>query len=66
MRTDSYKNAILNNADVINDKIVLDLGCGTSILSMFASKAGAKQVVAIDQSDIIYHAMDIARYFLNF
>lgn len=39
------------------------MGCGTSILSMFASKAGAKTVIAIDQSDIIYQAMDIARYF---
>lgn len=28
---------------------------------MFASKAGAKEVTAIDQSEIIYHAMDIAR-----
>lgn len=28
---------------------------------MFASQAGAKEILAIDQSDIIYHAMDIAR-----
>lgn len=28
---------------------------------MFASKAGAKQVIAIDQSEIIYYAMDIVR-----
>lgn len=41
-------------------KTVLDVGCGTAILSMFASKAGAKEVIAIDQSEIIYHAMDIA------
>lgn len=38
----------------------MDLGCGTAILSMFASQAGAKKVLAIDQSEIIYHAMDIA------
>lgn len=37
----------------------MDVGCGTAILSMFASQAGAKKVLAIDQSEIIYHAMDI-------
>lgn len=39
----------------------MDVGCGTAILSMFASQAGAKKVLAIDQSEIIYHAMDIAQ-----
>lgn len=37
----------------------MDLGCGTSILSMFSSQAGAKRVIAVDQSDIIYQAMEI-------
>lgn len=61
MRTSSYRDAILKNHDVFIGKTVLDLGCGTSILSMFASKAGAKEVISIDQSDIIYQAMDIVR-----
>ncbi|KAK6472559.1 oxidoreductase HTATIP2-like [Huso huso] len=43
-------------------KIVLDVGCGTGILSMFAAKAGAKKVIGVDQSEIIYQAMDIVRY----
>lgn len=38
----------------------MDVGCGTSILSMFSSQAGAKKVFAIDQSDIIYQGMEIA------
>uniref|UniRef100_A0A2M4AJ80 type I protein arginine methyltransferase n=1 Tax=Anopheles triannulatus TaxID=58253 RepID=A0A2M4AJ80_9DIPT len=61
VRTSSYRDAILRNADIIKDKTVLDLGCGTAILSMFASKAGAKEVISVDQSDIIYQAMDIVR-----
>lgn len=61
MRTSSYRDAILKNSDAFIGKNVLDLGCGTSILSMFASKAGAKEVISIDQSDIIYQAMDIVR-----
>jgi len=60
VRTSSYRRAIMENTDIIEGKIVLDVGCGTSILSMFASQAGAKQVLAVDQSDIIYQAMDIA------
>uniref|UniRef100_A0A182T1P2 type I protein arginine methyltransferase n=1 Tax=Anopheles maculatus TaxID=74869 RepID=A0A182T1P2_9DIPT len=61
VRTSSYRDAILRNADIMKDKTVLDLGCGTAILSMFASKAGAKEVISVDQSDIIYQAMDIVR-----
>ncbi|XP_055638433.1 uncharacterized protein LOC129776673 [Toxorhynchites rutilus septentrionalis] len=61
VRTASYRDAILDNADIFKDKIVMDLGCGTAILSMFAAKAGAQEVISIDQSDIIYQAMDIVR-----
>ncbi|CAH0726157.1 unnamed protein product, partial [Brenthis ino] len=61
VRTESYRNAILNNKDTLKDKFVLDLGCGTGILSMFCATAGAKTVYALDQSEVIYHAMDIIR-----
>lgn len=56
-----YRNAIVNNASVIADKIVLDVGCGTGILSMFATSAGAKKVYGVDKSEIIFSAMDIVR-----
>lgn len=34
---------------------------------MFCAQAGAAKVIAVDQSDIIYYAMDIVRwvYFIN-
>jgi protein arginine N-methyltransferase 3 len=59
VRTESYRDALLNNSSSISGQRVLDIGCGTGILSMFAAKAGASAVVGVDCSDIIYQAMDI-------
>ena len=47
VRTGSYRNAIIQNPHLFKDKVVLDVGCGTGILSMFAAKAGAKHVVGV-------------------
>uniref|UniRef100_A0A8C9YVW3 Protein arginine N-methyltransferase 3 n=1 Tax=Sander lucioperca TaxID=283035 RepID=A0A8C9YVW3_SANLU len=61
VRTESYRDFMYRNPEVFRDKVVLDVGCGTGILSMFAARAGAKKVIAVDQSEIIYQAMDIVR-----
>ncbi|XP_044048095.1 protein arginine N-methyltransferase 3 isoform X1 [Siniperca chuatsi] len=61
VRTESYRNFMYRNPEVFRDKVVLDVGCGTCILSMFAARSGAKKVIAVDQSEIIYQAMDIVR-----
>lgn len=53
VRTLSYRNAIVQNKHLFKDKIVLDVGCGTGILSMFAAKNGAKHVIGVDMSSII-------------
>ncbi|KAI9306697.1 S-adenosyl-L-methionine-dependent methyltransferase [Cunninghamella echinulata] len=55
-RTEAYRDFVYENKDVFKDKIVLDVGCGTGILSMFAAKAGAKQVISVDNSEIIEKA----------
>lgn len=61
VRTTSYKNAILHNKHMFEDKIVLDVGCGTGILSMFAANAGAKKVYAVDFSTIAKEAKQIVK-----
>uniref|UniRef100_D8Q8T0 type I protein arginine methyltransferase n=1 Tax=Schizophyllum commune (strain H4-8 / FGSC 9210) TaxID=578458 RepID=D8Q8T0_SCHCM len=59
VRTGSYRSAIMNNGHLFKGKTVLDVGCGTGILSMFAAKAGASHVVGIDMSNIIDQAQKI-------
>uniref|UniRef100_A0A7N8XPE9 Protein arginine N-methyltransferase 3 n=1 Tax=Mastacembelus armatus TaxID=205130 RepID=A0A7N8XPE9_9TELE len=61
VRTESYRDFMYHNPDLFKNKVVLDVGCGTGILSMFAARAGAKKVISVDQSEIIYQAMDIVR-----
>jgi SAM-dependent methyltransferase len=50
VRTGSYRAAIVDNPHLFKDKTVLDVGCGTGILSMFAAKAGASHVVGVSFS----------------
>ena len=51
-RTQSYRYAMLQNKALFQDKVVIDVGCGTGILSMFAVQAGARKVYALERSDI--------------
>jgi protein arginine N-methyltransferase 1 len=59
VRTDAYEKAI--NEVVCTEHSVLDFGCGTGVLAMFAARAGAKKVIAVDRSPFIKTAKEIAR-----
>lgn len=60
-RTTSYRDAMLMNKHMFKDKVVLDVGCGTGILSMFAAKAGARKVIGIDCSSVAIQAREIVK-----
>ena len=59
VRTDAYRDFVYDNKNLFKDKVVLDVGCGTGILSMFCARAGAKMVISVDNSDIIEKATRI-------
>ncbi|KAL8695281.1 MAG: hypothetical protein Q9218_000180 [Villophora microphyllina] len=59
VRTDAYRDFIYDNKHLFAGKVVLDVGCGTGILSLFCAKAGAAKVIAVDNSGIIDKAREI-------
>ncbi|KAK9149456.1 hypothetical protein Scep_008213 [Stephania cephalantha] len=52
VRTKTYQNVIYQNTFLIKNKVVLDVGAGTGILSLFCAKAGAKHVYAVECSQM--------------
>lgn len=56
IRTSTYQRAIIANSDDFRDKVVLDVGAGSGILSFFAVQAGARKVYAVEASSMAKHA----------
>ncbi|KAI0229846.1 hypothetical protein L0F63_003101 [Massospora cicadina] len=51
VRTSTYQRAILQNPDLYLNKLVMDVGAGSGILSYFAVQAGAT-VIAVEASNM--------------
>ncbi|EOX99040.1 hypothetical protein QUC31_014839 [Theobroma cacao] len=61
VRTETYRAAIMQHQSFIEGKVVMDVGCGTGILSIFCAQAGAKRVYAVDASDIAVQANEVVK-----
>ncbi|KAG1767578.1 S-adenosyl-L-methionine-dependent methyltransferase, partial [Suillus occidentalis] len=61
VRTSTYASFILTNLILFHDAVVLDVGCGTGIISLLAAKSGAKHVCAVDASDIAERVEQIVK-----
>ncbi|EMD39598.1 hypothetical protein CERSUDRAFT_111907 [Gelatoporia subvermispora B] len=61
VRTATYAQYIMSTPEVFRDAVVLDVGCGTGILSLFAARAGAKRVISVDASPIAEKARQIVK-----
>ena len=59
VRTEAYQRTL--DRVVTPGCKVLDFGCGSGVLSIFASRAGAGKVYAVDESIFIQKAHAIAR-----
>lgn len=58
-RMAAYHAAIIGNADVFKDKVVMDVGTGSGILAAWAAQAGARRVYAIEYTDMAKHARSV-------
>eukprot|EP00746_Dinoflagellata_sp_MGD_P167821 gnl/MRDRNA2_/MRDRNA2_98748_c0_seq1.p1 gnl/MRDRNA2_/MRDRNA2_98748_c0~~gnl/MRDRNA2_/MRDRNA2_98748_c0_seq1.p1 ORF type:complete len:367 (+),score=67.85 gnl/MRDRNA2_/MRDRNA2_98748_c0_seq1:73-1173(+) len=60
--TQAYQKAIIHNRHLFKGKVVLDVGSGLGILSLFAAEAGAKKVIGLEsQGELVGMARDIVK-----
>jgi protein arginine N-methyltransferase 1 len=58
VRTEAYARAL--ERTIQPSSVVLDIGTGTGIMALFAARLGARRVYAVESSDVIQVARDLA------
>ncbi|KAM4606174.1 protein arginine N-methyltransferase 6 [Polymixia lowei] len=61
VRTNTYRTGILRSGESIRGKVVLDVGAGTGVLSVFCVQAGARRVYAVEACSIADQAVKIVK-----
>lgn len=56
VRMRAYHSAIMSNKSSFEGKVILDVGTGSGVLSIWAAQAGAAKVYAIEYTDMAKHA----------
>ncbi|XP_014850924.1 PREDICTED: protein arginine N-methyltransferase 2 isoform X5 [Poecilia mexicana] len=61
-RTETYRQVIVSNSASLRDKVVMDLGCGTGIISMFCAQlAKPSMVYAVEASSMAEHTRQLVK-----
>jgi len=59
---DAYRNAVMRNPGCFEGKVVLDVGTGSGVLAIWAAKAGAKKVYAVEATSMTKHARRLVEH----
>ncbi|TSM60515.1 Protein arginine N-methyltransferase 2 [Bagarius yarrelli] len=61
-RTETYRQVIVSNSAALKGKVVMDLGCGTGIISLFCSRlAQPAAVYAVEASSVAEHTEKLVK-----
>ncbi|XP_077392911.1 protein arginine N-methyltransferase 2 [Festucalex cinctus] len=61
-RTEAYRRVIVNNSASLHRKVVMDLGCGTGIMSLFCAQlAQPAAVYAVEASSMVQHTRELVK-----
>ncbi|KAM4731166.1 protein arginine N-methyltransferase 2 isoform 3-T3 [Anableps anableps] len=61
-RTETYRQVIVSNSASLRNKVVMDLGCGTGIISLFCAQLAQPSVVyAVEASSMAEHTRQLVK-----
>jgi len=60
-RTATYQRAIHDNWPDFKERVVMDVGAGSGILSFFAAQVGARRVYAVEASSMAEHCEQLVK-----
>ena len=62
VRMRAYHASIMQNKSLFEGKVVLDIGTGSGILSIWAAQAGAAKVFAVEYTDMAHQARKLVEH----